>query len=369
MSSIKVLIVDDDPSVREVFQEMLLNEGYEAITTGSAIEALKEGEKTRFDLLMTDIRMPEMDGLELVRKFREQNPQIGSILITGYPDVETARAGIQQGVYDYIVKPIGKDELCRAVRDALKKQQRILMLERTSHELEELEETRAKFVNVLAHELRTSLTPVLGCAEMLADQLKDKPEKTQDTLAHMLFNSAKGMRLQLENMLILTRLETGDFVPLLVLVDTKALLRQAASQIEPLAIDKRQQFDLELADDLPAIRVDRLCFAQVVTNLLENAIKFTPEEGRIRLKAAASGGELIVRVQDTGRSLSVEEQQRLLQPYWKSEVDRLRLPGTGLGLAICQRLIEIHKGKIWIENGPGEGKAFIFSLPLEAPGT
>jgi two-component system, sensor histidine kinase and response regulator len=367
VSKARILIVDDDPSVREIFREMLLNEGYETVAMGSAEEALKESQKTQFDLLMTDIQMPEMDGLELVRRFREQNPQIGAILITGFPDVETARAGIQQGVYDYIVKPARKDDLCRAVAEALKKQERVLMLERTSHELEQMEETRSKFVNVLAHELRTSLTPVLGCAEMLVDQLKDQPGKTPDNLAHMLFNSSKSMRLQLENLLMLTRLETGDFKPTLVSVDPKILLSGVARQIEPLAAGKGQKLDLQLAEGLPAIQADRSSFELVVTNLLGNAVKFTPEGGSICLGASASAEELIVRVQDTGRSLSVEEQERLLQPYWRSEVDRQRLPGTGLGLAISRRLIEIHKGRIWIEDRPGEGKAFIFSLPLKGP--
>ena len=364
MSGTKILLVDDDEMVRSIFQEMLENKGYDVVALGSASAALEESKKTRFNLLLTDIRMPDMDGLQLVRKFRELNPQTGAILITGYPDVDTARAGIQQGVYDYIVKPVKQAELCAAVASALQKQERIQMLERTARELEELEKARSQFVDVLSHELMTSLTPVLGCAEILADQLKDQTEKKHNMLAHALFQSAQSMRLRLENLLTLTRLEAGDFVPNLSPLDPVELLSRLARQIKNLVDEKRQVFTLDLPDSLPAVQADQQCLVQVLTNLLDNAVKFTQEGGSISLQAEVSGDDLVVKIRDNGVSMSDEDCQRLLRPYWRSEVDRQHLPGSGLGLAICQRVIDLHKGRLWIENRPGPGKTFAFALPL-----
>lgn len=120
MNKLKVLIVDDETMVRDVLYDILDNEGYEVTAVANAVAALKSGAENNFDLLLTDIKMPAMNGLELIRRFRETNPQIVPVLITGYPDLETVTAAIQQGAYDYIVKPIDKKVLCSAVANALK---------------------------------------------------------------------------------------------------------------------------------------------------------------------------------------------------------------------------------------------------------
>jgi two-component system clock-associated histidine kinase SasA len=150
-------------------------------------------------------------------------------------------------------------------------------------------------------------------------------------------------------------------------MDPKGFLEEIASQFQPLAQSKGQSLAVDLPESLPRVRADRRRLGQVLMNLLENAVKYTPEGGNILLKAVAHDQELMVEVQNSGPALSPEEQQRLFQPYYRSEVDRQRLPGIGLGLSLCKRLVEAHGGKIWVESDPAKGNTFAFTLPLEGP--
>jgi len=164
LNKLKVLIVDDEAIVREVLYDILDSEGYEVTAVANAVDALKSGAQNNYDLLLTDIKMPAMNGLELVRRFREISPQIVPVLITGYPDIDTVSDAIQQGAYDYIVKPIDKKVLCAAIANALKN--RSITTERTNADI-----TQGKGTDLTAastgkgkENLVTSLTP----AEIIA---------------------------------------------------------------------------------------------------------------------------------------------------------------------------------------------------------
>lgn len=367
MKVAKILVVDDEQAVREVILEMLEPGGYEVDVVGGAIEALANAKQKQYDLLITDIRMPEMDGLELSRRLRESSPDIASILVTGYPTVDTAMGGIQTGVYDYIIKPVGKAKLSQSVASALKRQEHVRYLEKMTQESQKVESDRGQFVNVLAHELRTSLTPMLTGAELLLERVKGDPDTIDDRLAKIVFGSAQLMRYRLDKLLLLGRLEAGIFSLHLTQISIRTLLEQAKAQFDVVASEKKQHLDLDHLDNLPPIKADRTCLEQVLTNLLENALKYAPEGGKVLLGAKIVQDELVVSVQDSGATLTDEERQRLMQPFWTSEADRQRIPGVRLSLALCQKLLDIHSGRIWIEGGKGGGNVFIFAIPVSSP--
>lgn len=367
MKRARILVVDDEAFVRDVLQDILDSEGYEVVAVGSSTEALKQGGQKTFDLLLTDIKMPGIDGLELANRFRELDPQIMAILITGYPSLETARQAIHQGIHDYILKPFKKDELCATVAAALKRHERISGLEKAAHELEELEKARSQFVDVLSRELRAPLTPVLGSAGILAEQLGKKEGELMDRLAQNILSGAQGLRARLENLLVLARFEAGGLGLEIVPLDISRFLQGMASQFQPLAEKKGQTLVMELPEVLPVIKADRRCLEQVITNLLDNAVKSTPKGGEIRLRATVSDRDVVVEIEDNGPSLSPEEQKRLLQAYWQSEVDTQGPPGIGLGLAVCKKLVEAHGGRLWIRSEGAKGKTFAFAIPIEGP--
>jgi len=148
-------------------------------------------------------------------------------------------------------------------------------------------------------------------------------------------------------------------------VDIVSLLNDLALQFEPLAKSKGQTLTLELPQEMRLVKADQRRIGQVVMNLLGNAVKFTPQRGSIVLKAITHDQDLVVEVQDSGPGLRPEEQQRLFQPYYRSNVDRQRLSGAGLGLSLSREIVEAHGGRIWVNSELGKGSTFGFSIPLK----
>jgi signal transduction histidine kinase len=255
----------------------------------------------------------------------------------------------------------------RKERDELTAELQTLSREasRLRQELEEQTQSRRQFIVVLAHELRTPLTPVVSGADLLAEQFRPEPGSLEDMLIRSIIDGAESLGSTLSNLLDLAQFQAGVFTLKIAPIDITSLLRELALQFEPLAKSKRQSLTLELPQEMPLVKVDQRRIGQVVTNLLGNALKFTPEEGSIVLRAMARDPDLMVEVQDSGPGLRPEEQHRLFQPYFRSEVDRQRLSGAGLGLALSREIVEAHGGEIWLNSEVGKGSTFGFSIPVK----
>jgi PAS domain S-box-containing protein len=232
-------------------------------------------------------------------------------------------------------------------------------------ELEAEMKRRVEFTRALAHELKTPLTPVMASSELLVAELRKEPLLS---LAKNINRGASNLNNRIDELLDLARGEIGMLQLKPELVDLLQLLREAAGDMTPVASSHGQSLVLELPPSLPLAWADEGRLRQVVLNLLNNAAKFTPEGGRIILGAREDSANLIVEVQDTGRGITIEEQQRLFEPYHRLESDRDHLSGLGLGLALCKTLVELHGGRIWVQSQAGKGSIFGFSVPLEAAG-
>lgn len=254
-----------------------------------------------------------------------------------------------------------RDELAAELKERLREERCL------QQELEEQNKARLQFIANLAHELRTPLTPILGCARLLAEQFRPEPGSPQARLIRGITSGAEALESRLSDLLNLAQFEAGAFSLEIAPVDVGGLLKDLASQFQPLAERKGQTLALDLPDGLPLVKGDRRRIAQVLMNLLDNAVKFTPEGGSILVRATIRNGDLAVEVHNTGVRLSFEEQQRLFQPFYQSEVDRQRLSGSGLGLAVCKQLVEAHGGKMWVNSELGKGITFGFSVPLKGP--
>jgi len=228
-------------------------------------------------------------------------------------------------------------------------------------ELEAEAQRRIEFTRALVHELKTPLTPVLSSSELLATELHEEPWVS---IARNIHRGAANLNNRIDELLDLARGEIGMLQLDPKEVDALQLLHEIADDMTVVVSDNGQSLVLALAPSLPLVWADEERLRQVVLNLLINASKFTPEGGKITLKAKEKDGALVVEVQDTGQGISEEEQQRLFQPYHRQINDRERLSGLGLGLALCKYLVELHGGKIWVESQVGKGSTFGFSVPL-----
>jgi signal transduction histidine kinase len=230
--------------------------------------------------------------------------------------------------------------------------------------LRELDKLKDEFVALVSHELRTPLTSILGYLEMVIDEDRDPLSSDQrDFLTTVERNVVRLSRL-VEDLLFVARLDAGRMEVARRRLDLSGVLEEAAYSAKPAADAKDVQLDVELGT-LPAVEGDRARLAQLVDNLVSNAVKFTPAGGRVAIRAANGSGRVRVEVSDTGIGIPADELPRLFTRFFRASTARTtETPGTGLGLAISQSIAEAHGSRIEVESETGSGTTFAFELPV-----
>ena len=233
-----------------------------------------------------------------------------------------------------------------------------------SRQLEIASQHKSQFLANMSHELRTPLNAILGYTELMADGIYGQlPDKTIDVLKRLESNGRHLLGL-INDVLDLSKIEAGQLVLELSDYSLEDIAQTVRSTLEPLAADKKLAFKVEVAPKLPPGHGDGRRLAQVVINLVGNAIKFT-DTGEVVIKATATGGSFHLSVCDTGPGISAADQAKLFQEFQQADNAVTRKKGgTGLGLAISKRIIEMHGGKIWVESKLGHGSTFAFTLPV-----
>jgi signal transduction histidine kinase len=235
---------------------------------------------------------------------------------------------------------------------------------RMSRELETLETSRRDLVANVSHELKTPITAIRAHLENLLDGVE---EPDNETLQVMLAQSERLGRL-VEQLLDLSKLESGDVPLRREQVALAPLVAQVMSEIQVASADRDVEVSSALPDDLPPIEADAERVHQVIFNLVDNAVRFTPEGGEVRIEAQRHNGAVEVRVADTGVGIPAEALPRLFERFYRVDAARARGDGgTGIGLAIARSVVEAHGGTIRAESEPGHGSTFSFDLPIAVP--
>ena len=232
--------------------------------------------------------------------------------------------------------------------------------------METREEEWLRFIDTLAHELKTPLTSIIAGAGLLEEELQDKVDESCQRLIKTIIRNADTLESRLGELIDIVRTGSDKMRLQLEPVDIKSLVQGVCLQISPLLANKQQELYTDIAASLPIIRGDGPRLEQVLLNLVTNAYKFTPRGGRIIVTAGRQDGGVIISVKDNGIGIAREEQSRLFKPYSRINADRQSHPGLGLGLALAKQVVELHSGRIWVESEPGVGSTFFFTLPLNA---
>jgi signal transduction histidine kinase len=237
---------------------------------------------------------------------------------------------------------------------------------RMSSELESLERLRRELIANVSHELKTPISALRAHLENLLDGV-ERPDP--ETLQIMLAQSERLGRL-VDQLLDLSQLESGD-VPLeRGRVELAPLVAEVLSEIEVARPDRGVRLADAVPEDIPPVFADRERVHQVLFNLLDNAVRFTPAGGRVTVSASRHDGSVDVAVADTGPGISAEDLSRVFERFYRVDRSRSRDDGgTGIGLAIARSVVEAHGGRIWVESEPGRGSTFTFELPAAAPPT
>jgi two-component system sensor histidine kinase/response regulator len=361
----RVLIVDDVMKNLQVVGTMLRNAGFEIMPTTSGTQALERVRVQLPDLILLDLMMPEMDGLEVCRRLKA-NPAtepIPVIFLTASNEMDHLVQGFEVGAVDYVTKPFNPPELLARVRTHIE-------LRQARERLREMNNEKNEFMGIAAHDLRNPLGAIKGYAEIILEEIgplqPPAPEpwtraaNEASDCARRIHDTSKRMLEMVQNLLDANRIERGEMRLHMAPADLGPVLNSVVETQRPHATAKQQTLYLERDAASVVVAMDPSVALQVLENLVSNAVKYSPPGKNIfvRLKKHAQG--VRVEVQDEGPGLSAEDQKKLFGKFARlSAKPTGGEHSTGLGLSIVKKMVEAMNGKVWCESEPGRGATFI----------
>lgn len=518
----KILIVDDEAGVLLTTGAILQQEGYDVEAAASGVEAVEAIRQRHYDLVLTDLKMPGIDGLGVLAEVRKRSPLTVTVMMTGYGSVVSALDAVQLGAYEYLLKPIEVEDLKQAVRRSLERKrlseidtlyriswtvtqsqhpasmaaeisdavrgvlgldyaclltwrdgqwqgeptlgqaldslslrralQRGLIVTDQDHEetaaawaqsqqirsfslvpgivgsrlvcvlcshngqkpyefhasavrflqglasqtalalenaalireltsnneelgaanrkLQELDKLKSNFLSVATHELRTPLSVILGYNAMLEESLQDRLDESERQTLTESIAACKRLIRMVNSMLDISQIESGKMKMEFAASDLRRLVNGVVALFQQEARARHLRLNLELPARPLRVPMDAERIEQVLINLLGNAMKFTPAEGAITIRAHYQSElrQVEISVQDSGVGIAPEDQARIFDEFAQvrnAQADTSR-NGSGLGLAIAKRIVEAHHGQLRVESTPGKGSTFSFTLPFKA---
>ena len=410
MRADRVLIVDDEESVAVTMQAILEMDGYQVMAASSVTEAIALVQKNDFDLVLSDLRLDDGDGIQIVMEARRSSPETICIILTGYASLDSAVKAMREGAYDYLVKPCDVEELRLTVSRGLERRrlgrqlrERVAELEtanstieglnrdlqrrvdeataelRDQYErLQELDRLKTQFMSVASHELKTPVTAMSGFLQVALRRIKKRldsgppaPEvwaTEQSAVAEQLVivqrQTSKLARL-IDELLDVSRIQSGRVEFDHQEMDLAHLAREVVERMQTTTTNHSLQ--VRAADTAPIV-ADRDHLEQVLNNLIANAVKYSPDGGTVTVTVGSEGDEVALSVSDTGIGIPAEELTSVFGLFYRSPDRRARdVGGMGLGLYISKEIVDRHGGRIWAESTVGKGTTFHVRLPREAP--
>lgn len=378
MEKERILVVDDEKEVREMVSRLIQHIGYEAMTAENGIRALDILRQEPFTIMITDLKMPEMDGFELMKAVKKEFPQLYIICMTAHGALYSYMDVVSQGATDYITKPFTIDEMQAKLNRVIREKNLIkelteksIELERVNEELKRFDQIKSTFISRVSNELRTPLTVI---KEFIALLLEGKGGNlTDEQREYLTIINRNALRLSnlIEKILDFSKIESGQGIKLRLEPNSLIkIIEEAQITLSHQLEEKKIIFENLIDPELPNILVDKNRMIEVFINLISNGIKFTPAGGKIIVdsKGLTEKRDYIkIIVSDTGIGIAADNLTKVFDRFYQGEIEKqdgTGSSGIGLGLAICKEIIEGHRGTIWAENRPGGGASFIFSIPL-----
>lgn len=361
----RILVVDDNAEMRWYLQRLLQGR-WQIDTAPNGVAALQQIGRQMPDLIVADIMMPQMDGLELVRRLRIEpsTAQIPVLFLSARAGEEASVEGLRAGADDYLVKPFSRHELLARIESRLATARQQAAERRARSQAEEAIRAREEFFAALAHELRNPA----ACLFTWIDRLRDTDTEDESGALDILEGAAHTVRRLAEDLLDVARGTSGHMRVNRDRYMTLAPLAEGVIEaFRPAAAHKKITLVGKLENDSGPTEVDADRLQQIVANLLSNAIRYTPTGGRIEVHCGRRKDSVELLVRDTGKGISAEALPHVFERYWRGQPARDDDSGLGLGLSICRMLVELHEGKIEVmSDGEGQGTTFVVRLPLAA---
>ncbi len=374
----QVLVIDDELGIREGVRRALAPERYTVETAPDGVAGLEKIKAGQYDLILLDVMMPGIGGIELLSLIREHDPNAVCIIITGYATVQLAVDALKRGAYDFLTKPFTVDDLLLAVRHGLEhrrlllEEQRLKAIEAEAlqltfekRKLEEVEKAKSTFIRLVTHELQAPIAAIQGYLQLILEGYVE-PEKQRELLTRASARADEQITL-IADLLTLSKLREVKQHAQLADVRLDELLRKVIEPFQTQATEKGIELRIEIDTDIPVAHGVTAEFKSVWTNLISNAVKYTAPGGSVVVGLRADGQHIIGRVSDTGIGIPPEARDQLFTEFFRADNARaLALRGTGLGLVIVRQAIENAGGQIWVESELSRGTTFTFTIPVAA---
>lgn len=359
----RILVVDDDAEARNGLGSLLRGEGFVVEVAEDGAAALVAVRACCPDVVLTDLNMPNIDGLELCRTLRVLEPDL-PVVVASAGDTPAAIRAMKEGAGDYLTKPLDLDAVLISIRHAIeeraaKVEQKQLRLRNEQLYQEALSAVRTyeDIVSIVSHDLRSPL----GVICLQAQLLKAEGSASSMEAVDRILRSATRMEHLIRDLLDESRIRNGH-LQLERAPHPLAELLEDVSELRPLALQKGVRLAIQQTGDALSVSCDRPRIAQVLDNLVTNAIKFSERGSTVSLSAGPCNDGVSFAIHNDGVGITAEAQPHIFDRFWQTSGDGRRA-GVGLGLFIAKGILDAHGGRIWVESEPGFGTTFHVVLP------
>jgi signal transduction histidine kinase len=369
MKPLQVLLVEDNAGDARLLHEMFRKEKAGSFVLTHLLrmrEALAHLEKGGVDILLLDMGLPDGHGLDTVRRAHAAAPHVPVIVLTGLDDEALAAQAMKAGAQDYLIKgQIESRALPRALRHAIERHR---MQEESERIRVNQLQFKDKFLSHVSHELRSPLNAIYQFVTILFDKIGGELTQEQHEYLGIVLRNVKQLQAMIDDLLEVTRVQGGQLAIELQCTSVADVIAFAVSTLQGAAQAKEVALSVDLGGQLPLVCADPMRVRQILIILLDNAIKFTPTGGSVRIRAgelAEDPNTLVLEITDSGCGIDPEMTERIFDRLFQASDPALAgRQGLGLGLYICKELVARQGGRIWASGTPGKGAVLSFTLPV-----
>jgi two-component system, sensor histidine kinase and response regulator len=362
----RILVADDEPKNRELICDLLVAEGHTVIEATNGLEVLESANAEACDVILLDVMMPQMNGLAACRQLK-QNPgtmHIPVLIVSALSDREQLLQGIDAGANDYLIKPINSKDVILRVRNAVYAKHLFDQVQENLTALHKLEALRDNLTSMIVHDLRSPLMGIAGYLEILELQAADKLDHDDLNILGNARSSASILMGMINSLLDVSRLEQGEMPLDMQMQDLDTVVQDALDSLG--SVTDSVSFVYQKPSAPIMANCDASLVSRIIANLVGNAVKFTPEGGKVTLAMESNEAGVKLLVADTGYGIPPEHHQNIFEKFAQVELRKQhKMYSTGLGLTFCKLATEAQGGTIGVESKVNQGSTFWITLPRQ----
>jgi signal transduction histidine kinase len=371
----RILVVDDEEVIRDICLRSLGKLGYNIALAENGVKALEQLRKTPYDVVFTDFRMPLMNGMELLEAIKRDFAYVEVVMMTAYATIESAIQAMKVGATDFILKPIKPDQIRLVAQKCIERiqlSQENNALRLANKKLTEVQEMKNKFIAITSHELRTPVSHLKGYLGILHDSYYYQlSEEEKEQCLQVIQNAVKDLEEIVTNMHNLSGLEHHVAAMRKERLDLNKLVAMNAKAYDLFTRKRRLTVEISFGADTVTALGDPGQIKGVLGEVIQNAIKFTPDGGGIHLSTRVEAEYSVVSIRDTGIGIATEELGKIFEKFYEVQSTNHHTTsqnafmggGLGLGLSSVRAILEAHGGGIKVKSKLGQGSEFLIFLP------